>query len=186
MQTLNISETEVRSESRIKSLFWPSITNGADVDYLGAQGYWVCTIIAALNFVLLVFTGQPIMAVVMGLFFYLGGVGVRERSRYAAAVLVGVYLLNVLMSPGILGIIICGLLISNLRATWIASGWKPESEEAALPPRMNETWSDKLVDQFPMWLWPKIRIVYYIFSLGFLGMVVIGIVRLILLRTRGY
>lgn len=40
METLNLSDSTPRSESRLKSLFWPSIQNGADVDYLGTPGYW--------------------------------------------------------------------------------------------------------------------------------------------------
>jgi hypothetical protein len=185
MQTLNISETEVRSDSRIKSLFWPSITNGTDVDYLGAQGYWVCALVAVVSF-LFTLPNHPIFGVLAGLFYYLGGVGVRERSRYAAAAVFIVAFLNMALTPGIVAIFICALLFSNLRATWIASGWKAESEEAVLPPRMNETWSDKFVDQFPLWLWPKIRIVYYIFSAGFLAMVVLVFARIFLYRLRGY
>jgi hypothetical protein len=129
---------------------------------------------------------QPIIGVITFLLYYLGGVGVRERSRYAAAIILTMYLLDTLLAPGIVRIIISALLISNLRATWIASAWQPGSEQAALPPRMNETFSDKFVDQFPMWLWPKIRIVYYIFSAGFLALIVTGIVRIILFRMRGY
>jgi|SRR6185312_456306 len=186
MQTLNISETEVRSESRIKSLFWPSITNGTDVDYLGAQGYWVCTLVAVVSLIFLAVLDQPITGTVVFLLYYLGGVGVRERSRYAAAFVFIMYFIDTLFAPGVLRILLCALLLSNLRATWIASGWKPESEEAALPPRMNETWSDKFVEQFPMWFWPKIRIVYYIFSAGFLATVVLGLARMFLIRHRGY
>jgi hypothetical protein len=53
MQTLGLSDSMPRSESRLKSLFWPSIQSSSDVDYLGAQGYWVCAVIAVLSFVVL-------------------------------------------------------------------------------------------------------------------------------------
>jgi hypothetical protein len=46
MQTLGLSDSTVRTKSRLKSLFWPSIQSGADVDYLAVQGFWVCTIVA--------------------------------------------------------------------------------------------------------------------------------------------
>jgi hypothetical protein len=36
VETLNLSGSSARSESRLKSLFWPQIENGSDVDYLGA------------------------------------------------------------------------------------------------------------------------------------------------------
>jgi hypothetical protein len=44
-----------RTEGRLKSLLWPSIRNGNDVDYLGAQGYWVCALVAVGSFVLSLF-----------------------------------------------------------------------------------------------------------------------------------
>jgi len=70
------------------------------------------------------------------LLYYLGGVGVRERSRYAAAVVFLMYLLDTLVSPGVVRVLLSALLLSNLRATWIAANWSPDSEEAALPPRL--------------------------------------------------
>jgi hypothetical protein len=175
VETLGLSDSTPRSESRLKSLLWPSIQTGSDVDYLGAQGYWVCTVVAVLSFVFLAVSGQPITGAAVLLFYYLGGVGVRERSRYAAAVVFFMYVLDTLMAPGVVRVLLTALLFSNLRATWIAARWKPESEEAALPPRLGETWADKLADQFPVWLWPKVRIVYYVFSAGFFLLVMLGL-----------
>jgi hypothetical protein len=145
------------------------------VDYLGAQGYWVCTLVAVWSFVFLAVSGQPITGAAVLLFYYLGGVGVRERSRYAAAVVLFMYVLDTLLAPGIVRLLLTALLLSNLRATWIAARWKPESEEAILPPRLDETWADKLADKLPMWLWPKVRILYYVFSTGFLLLVMLGL-----------
>ncbi len=175
METLGLSGSAERSEGRLKSLFWPSIQNGTDVDYLGAQGYWVCTIVAIVSFVFLAINGQPITGVAVLLLYYVGGVGVRERSYYAALVVFIMYLLDTLLAPGVVRIILSALLLSNLRATWIAARWRPESEEAALPPRLNETFADKLADQLPPWLWPKVRIAYYIYSAGFLLLVTVGL-----------
>jgi hypothetical protein len=175
METLGLSGPVERSDGRLKSLFWPSIQNGTDVDYLGAQGYWVCTVVAILSFVFLVMNSQPVAGVAILIFYYLGGAGVRERSRYAALVIFVMYLLDTLLMPGVVRIIICALLLSNLRATWIAATWRPGSEEAALPPRFNETLADKLADQLPPWLWPKVRIAYYIYSGGFLLLVILGL-----------
>lgn len=65
--------------------------------------------------------------------------------------------------PGIVRIVIGAVLLSNVRATWIGSHWKPESEEAAaFPPRFNDTLADKIADQWPRKLWPKLRIPYYV------------------------
>ena len=175
METLNLSESTPRSERRLKALFWPTIQNGSDVDYLGAQGYWVCTVVAVLSLVFLILGRQPIAGVVTFILYYVGGVGVRERSRYAAAVVFAMYFLDTLVAPGIVRIVICGLLLSNLRATWIAARWKPDSEDALLPPRFSETLTDKFVDRVPMWLWPKVRILYCIFSAVFLLFLVFGL-----------
>jgi hypothetical protein len=165
METLGLSESTPRSESRLKSLFWPSIQNGTDVDSLGAQGYWVCAVSAGLSFVLTMIAGSPVLALIVLIFYYIGGVGVRERSRYAATVVLVLYIADTLTTGlSLLRILMGVLLLANLRATWIASRWKPGTEEAVLPPRMSETLGDKFADRLPQWLWPKIRIPYYIFS----------------------
>jgi hypothetical protein len=108
-------------------------------------------------------------------FFYLGGVGVRENSRVAAASVFALYATNTFLQPGVLGVLIAALLLSNLRATWLASTWKLGSEQAAAPPRLAETFGDKFSDQVPRWLWPKIRIIYYIFSACMLALVAVGL-----------
>lgn len=147
------------------------------MDYLGSQGYWVCTVVALVSFAVLMGLGQPIMAFTVLLFYYTSGVGVRERSPYAATMVFVVFLIGVVESgPGVVNVLLSALLLSNLRATWIASKWKPDSEEAALPPRLGATWGDKFADRFPMWLWPKIRIPYYVFAAGLLALTVLGVV----------
>ena len=169
MQTLGLSDSTPRTEGRLKRLFWPSIQSSSDLDYLGAQGYWVCAAIAVLSFVVLTIAGQAVVGAFVLLFYYLSGVGVRERSRYAAGCVFFVYLGDMLFTgPSILKVLLAALLLSNFRATWIAARWKPDSDEAVLPPRWADTWSDKFADRLPMWLWPKVRILYYILSVCYL------------------
>ena len=60
MQTLGLSDSTIRSESRLKSLFWPSIQSGADVDYLAVQGFWVCTMVGVVAFAFSTLARQPI------------------------------------------------------------------------------------------------------------------------------
>jgi len=194
MQTLGLSGSTPRSESRLKSLFWPGIKTGSDVDYLGAQGYWVCTAVAAISFVLMLFSGHPLLGLLVLIFYYLGGVGVRERSRYAATLVLGTYVVEgcalvaytyLWANPGIvLRLVLTVLLLSNLRATWIAARWKSDSDEAALPPRMGETWGDRFVDRLPIRLWPKLKIVYYIFGTGYLVLTLLGILTMALAAGR--
>lgn len=175
MQTLGLSESTPRTENRLQSLFWPSVQSATDVDYLGTQGYWVCTGLAILSLIALGATGHAVSGFLVLLFFYLGGVGVREHSRYAAAVVFALYALDALTSPlSVVRVLIGAILLSNVRATWIASDWKPESEEAVPPPRLGDTWGDKFADKLPAWLWPKVRIFYYILSGALLVLAVLG------------
>lgn len=178
MQTLGLSDSELRTESRLKSLFWPSIRTATDVDYLGTQGYWVCALVAVVSFILSVVTNHPIAGFFVLVYYYFGGVGVREHSLYASAAVLAMYVLDSVASfPGgiMLRVFLSALLLSNFRATWIASQWKPESEEATQPMRLSETWGDKFADQIPRWLWPKVRLGYYVFSVGFLALALLGV-----------
>jgi len=192
MQTLGISESTPRTESRLKSLFWPSIETGADVDYLAVQGYWVCTIVALISLPILIATGQLVSGIIAFLLYYLAGIGVREHSRFAATIVFIVYALDtigslrvLIASPAgvVLRIVITALLLSNLRATWIAGNWRVGSEEATLPPRLSETWRDRFADQWPAWLWPKVRLLYYILSILYVLLAAAGIVMIVLGRA---
>lgn len=179
MQTLGLSDSTPRTESRLKALFWPSIQTANDVDYLGTQGYWICTVLAVFSFIVLVVFNFPISGLLVFLFYYLGGIGVRERSRYAATIVFALYALDTLAAGlSVIRVIFLGLLLSNVRATWIAANWVKGSDEAVLPPRLNETIGDKLADTFPQWLWPRMRILYYIFSAGFLLWILRGMILL--------
>jgi hypothetical protein len=89
------------------------------------------------------------------------------------------YITDAITNPGVVRVLIAALLLSNIRATSIASSWRPNSDEAILPPRFGETWSDKVADQLPMWLWPKLRIPYYVFSACFFLLVAAGLFMLI-------
>ena len=176
MQTLGLSNSTPRSESRLRSLFWPSIQTGSDLDYLGVQGYWVCAIVAVFSCATSIISGHTVAGVLVLLFYYLGGVGVREHDRYAAAVVLLMFVADTVTSGGgVVRVIIAALLLSNLRATWIASRWKPDSNEALLPTRLGETWGDRFADKLPMLLWPKLRIFYYVFSAIFLALIFLGL-----------
>jgi len=82
------------------------------VDYLGAQGYWVCVAVGALSLAVLTFRGKWMIGAFVFIIYFLGGVGVRERSRYAAASVFAMYLADILASgrPSIVSVILTGLL----------------------------------------------------------------------------
>ena len=183
MQTLGLSDAGLRSDGRLKSLFWPSIRTSSDVDYLTSQGLWVCAAIGVLSFVVLAFKGKPIMGSFILFLYFVSGVGVREGSRYAAGWVFLTYFAETIGSgPHVVRILVSALLLSNFRAIWIASRWKPDSPESARPPRWSETWGDKFADVWPSWLWPRLRIPYYILSVGYLCLLIVGLV--FILRSR--
>ena len=80
---------------------------------------------------------------------------------------------------GVVPVIITALSLSNLRATWIADHWKPESEEAALPQRLGETLSDKVADKWPAFIRPKVKVPNYIFAFGYLALAVASLIIMI-------
>ena len=176
MQTLGISESTPQAENLLKRLFWPSIRSGSDVETLGSQGYWICAIVAVLACFSNALVGHPITGVFLLLYFYLGGVGVRQHSCFAAVAVFLMLLVNTVLSPSILSVFGCVLLLSVSRATFIASFWERRTAEAEMSTRFSETWGDKFADRLPEWLWPKVRIAYYIFAVGFLALITTSLV----------
>lgn len=178
MQSLDLSGSSKKSDGRLKSLLWPAVDNAWDVDYLGQQGFWICLVIGVLSFIFVyVFTGELggpaghriglIVAIAMFVVYFIGGMGVRESSWPAAAMVFAIYAVNLLGSgnfPGVLAIIAGAVLLSNVRATVLASRWKPAAEGEDRPMRFNETLRDKLVDQLPPRAWPILRIPFFILA----------------------
>jgi hypothetical protein len=179
MQTMDLSGTAPQSENRLKSLFWPTIHNATDVDYLGSQGYWVCSIVAVFTFLTAVIVGHPIAGFFYLLYYYLGGVGVREKSFVSAVFVFVLFLVDTILAPGIARLFGCVLLLSNMRATFIASFWAPGEAGSDAPMRFNETLGDKFVDTLPAWLWPKIRYGYYAYAGLYLALATLGILTIV-------
>lgn len=170
MQTLGISDSTPRTEGRLKNLFWPSIRNEVDVDYLGRQGLWVCFLVAAFTLLGSLFTGTILASLLEVLFFFLAGVGVRSRSRFAAIAVFSAYLLSTLVLQrltgqgiGVVRIMFLALLLANIRSTWLSSTWRTEAIEPP-PLPLNETFLDKLSDRMPLYLWPKTKWVLYVLA----------------------
>jgi hypothetical protein len=178
MQTLGLSGESRRSDGRLKSIFWPTVENAWDVNYLGQQGFWICVIVAAIQLAsaalsAAAFSTNPILLVsyvIAALVFLVGGMGVREASWPAAAMVFSLALTGLLYImamgkfPGILSIFAAGVLLSNVRAAFLASEWKPAGEGEDKPTRFNETLVDKFVDQMPAKLWPRMQ--HYFFAVG--------------------
>jgi hypothetical protein len=173
MQTLGLSGESKRSDGWLKSIFWPSVENAWDVDYLGRQGFWICLVIAVFQLLVALVTGNPIVlvtGVAAALVFLLGGMGVREGSWPAAALVFAIYFVGLLFTmangqfPGFLAVIASALLLSNLRAAFLASEWRPAGEDEDRPTRFNDTLGDKLADQLPAKAWPILQIPFFVIA----------------------
>ena len=182
MQTLGLSDSTPRTESRWRALFWPTIRNEGDFDYITTQGFWICFVVGVVTILFNAVGGSPFVGLFEGVFFILAGVGVRQRSRVAAIVAFSSYLLSALVLQrytgngfGIVRIIFLALLFANIRGNWLSARWANQQTSAETPARLNQTLGDKLADQLPAWLWPKIRIVFYIIAGIEIGLLLLGL-----------
>lgn len=187
MQTLDLSGESKKSDGRLKSLFWPSVENAWDVDYLGQQGFWICLIIGTLNLAFIALTAFEFhnpaatnvtlfLGVVVFFVYVIGGMGVRQSSWPAALFVFIIYVFDQLSAghpPSIIFIIIAGVLLSNVRATILASRWKPTSDDEDRPTQFNETFRDKLVDQLPPRVWPILKYPFYFMASAVLLMLLV-------------
>ena len=170
MQTLGLSESTPRTEGRFKSLFWPSIGSDNDVDYLTRQGFWLCVTVAALTLVLSLLLGQGLAVILDVAFFFMCGVGIRVSSRVAAVcafiayTLTGFVMLKMGMRGfGIVRIIGMALLLSNVRATFLAAQWVASRTEPP-PTPLTQTFSERVSDVMPRRVWPVGQYVFYVLA----------------------
>ena len=94
MQTLGLSDSTPRTEGRLKALLWPVIRNDADFNYVTEQGFWVCVTVAVLTLVVSVFKRSFLAGSFDAAFYFLAGLGVRQRSKVAAFSAFSAYLLG--------------------------------------------------------------------------------------------
>jgi hypothetical protein len=164
MQTLGLSDSAPRTEGRLKSLLWPTIRNDVDLETVTSQGFWICFLVAALTLAVSVVVGQALLGAFEAAFFFLGGIGVRQRSRVAAVCVFGVYLLGSLIAGiGVVRIVFLALLLANVRGVWVSYRWERSAAEPP-PVRLGQTLADKLSDLLPRFLWPKIRVLFYVLA----------------------
>jgi hypothetical protein len=189
VQTLGIADRQQEPDNIFRRIFWPS-NHAADVDALGQQGFWVCLAAAVLSLIQLAFQGHWILALAFALFYFLGGIGVREHSRVAAIIVATFFLLNLVGSAVVLGVppgfiplgMLC-LLLANIRGTWIASRWQSVAD--AFPDRFHETWRDRLVDVLPARIWPNGKYLFFLIGLGLFILSGLGFFRISAMRSRG-
>lgn len=183
MQTLGLSGESKRSDGRLKSIFWPTVENAWDVNYLGQQGFWICLVIALFQTIGTALLGSALFLVLGGctfVIFVIGGMGVRQASWPAAALIFTIFFAGMIDTltkgnpPGVLTIIAAAVLLSNVRAAFLASEWRPAAEGEDRPTRFNETFTDKLVDQLPAKAWPILRVPFFIMASLYLLLIFVG------------
>ena len=166
METLNISDQTPRSESRLKTLFWPTLENDVDVDTVTRQGFWLCVVVGVASLVFSSIVGQLAGGLIEGGFFLLAGMGVRRRSITAAMGALAVYSLSTLIllrvgQFGVVRILMMALLLANVRGIWLTARFRAEETEPP-PLPMESTWSERLSDRLPIAVWPWGRGIFYI------------------------
>lgn len=180
---MGLSETQPRSEGRLKALLWPSIQNSTDLEYLSVQGFWVCFLVGCMTFAGSLLTGSGLAGLFEFLFFFLAAAGVSQRSRFAALTAFIVYLASAFLVPGAGGFSVVRLaflavLLSNVRGTWAAAKWarQPTAEPPLLPEERaaRKFFSERL----PAKVWPVGRYVFYLMA----GVELLGLLVLILSR----
>jgi len=167
MQTLGLSDSTPRTEGRLKALLWPTIRNDGDFDYITEQGFWVCFIVAACTLVFSAFTHTLLAGGFEALFYFLAGIGVRQRNKLAAISAFVAYFLSGLVIQRYMGngfgfgrLVFLALLLSNIRGIWLSSGWERTVDLTDAPIRLNQTIFDKLSDQLPSRAWPKAKWIF--------------------------
>jgi hypothetical protein len=170
MSTLGLDDAPSHEDNIFKRIFWPG-NQPYEVDSLGQQGLWVCIVVAVVSLVGSVVTGHPLVGLLFAAFYWMGGMGVREGSIAAAVIVAAGYIaaasLVVIMGrpPGVLDIAITIVLLANIRGTWIAASWKKRGAADMFPDRIDQTWTDKLIDQWPPKFWPNGQYAFYVVTL---------------------
>ena len=94
----------------------------------------------------------------------------------------GAMLISGLMPGVLVRILLLGVLLTNIRATFLASEWKLAAEDEDKPMRFDESFKDKLVDVLPKKLWRVLQIPFYAFAGLWLLVNLLGLVSMVAMR----
>ena len=169
-------------------MFWPA-NQPYEADTLGQQGLWVCIVVAVVSAGFALVQGHPLLGLLLLAFYWTGGMGVRVHSVTAAVIVAAGYLGSVIMAvllgalPGVLDVIISGLLLANIRGTYIAASWKRRGEPDMFPERLNTSFTDRLIDQWPARFWPSGQFLFYAVAFVYGALFVLGVIGTLRLRA---
>lgn len=184
MSTLGLDGRPEREDNIIQRIFWPS-NHAGEADALGQQGYWVCLLVGLITAVISIFTGHPLIALLIFAFYWLGGMGVREHSVPAAIIVAAGYIATLIFAiathhlPGLLDLAITVILLANVRGTYVASSWSAKGDSEAFPDRLNVTFFDWLVDQLPAKLWGRAKYAFFSVSVVYGVLLTLGILAVV-------
>ena len=189
MQNLGLSDSTPHTQGRLKSLAWPSIESDYDVEYLTRQGFSICFSIAAFSLLQVITLGP--LALFQVVFYYLSGVGIRVKSRFAAVSVFVIYLFELLVSflatsvgpMLVVRLIVVGLLGANVRATYLAYKWA-ETRTEPPPVPAGGSFFDNFGDVWPHKIWPIGRYVYYALT-GLMGLGILAVLAVALFKSTG-
>ena len=106
----------------------------------------------------------------------------RERSRFAAFSVFAAYLLSALVLQrytgqgfGLVRLIFLALLLANIRGMLLSARWPNSDSSDARALRLNQTQGDKLSDMLPSFLWPKTRLILYVFAAIEIALLVVSL-----------
>jgi hypothetical protein len=157
-------------------LFWPRIANQYDVDLVGQQGFWICFVVGSAWAVGSFFIAHASLGLLIAATYFLGALGVRRYSVAAAVFMFLCLFLDRVASlealllgvPGgghpMIGITATVLLFLNIRATILSRRWLIHNRPIELheqEKRPAKSFADSLVNEWPGFLWPRARYVFY-------------------------
>ena len=125
-------------------------------------------------------SGSILTGVFESICFFLSGIGIPERSRFAAISAFSAYLLSALVLQrytgqgfGVVRLIFLALLLANIRGMLLLARWTKTDVDSV--PRLNITLGDKLSDSMPTFLWPKAKYILYVFATIEIAILVISL-----------
>lgn len=190
MGDTGLSERPLKRDNLFQRLLWPS-NHAGQSERLGEQGYLLCAIVAAVAGAALGFEKQYTASLLTFVFFFLGAIGVRAHEPLVANLLATGYVLNTAANwisgspPGVFTIAGAILLIANVRVTIVANRWATRHQHVSLE-KLSADWSERLLDELPVFFWPRVKIAFRIVAIVYLLLILIGIATLIFGRMHSH
>jgi hypothetical protein len=172
--------------SRLKTLFWPDLTDEIEIHDAARHGYYACLFICG-STLFVVLTGGVALAALVDIFFFLmAGFGIRQLSRLASVAGFVMFLVEkaAMLAAGqagffsFVGILIAAILLNAVRAAYAARELRPagDVDQIANPPFVASNAFAGWLETLPWMLWPKLRTAFKFYLAGLIALMIIGVV----------